>query len=67
MAKKNSRVQFLKSEEGRLGIGAAAQVVVDRKTGVNYLYVSSGYGGGLTPLLDREGRPIITAVGDWEA
>ena len=37
-------------------------VWVDRETGVNYLWHTSGYGGGLTPLLDREGKPIITTV-----
>ena len=37
-------------------------VWVDRETGVNYLWHTSGSGGGLTPLLDREGKPIITAV-----
>lgn len=62
MAKKNNRFAFLKSEESGLGLGAAAQVLVDKRTGVNYLYVGSGYGGGLCPLLDREGRPIVTAV-----
>ena len=38
-------------------------VKVDTQTGVNYLYYWSGNGGGLTPLLDREGKPVITAVG----
>ena len=28
--------------------------------GVNYLWVKSGYAGGLTPLLEADGRPIIT-------
>ena len=38
------------------------QVWVDKETGVNYLFVSSGYAGGLTVLLDREGKPVITPV-----
>ena len=38
----------------------AMQIWVDRITGVNYLYRSGGYGGGLSVLLDREGKPIIT-------
>ncbi|MBR2048382.1 MAG: xylan 1,4-beta-xylosidase [Oscillospiraceae bacterium] len=38
------------------------QVIVDRKTGVNYLFIRSGYAGGLTPLLDREGKPVITPI-----
>ena len=37
-----------------------ALVIVDKETGVNYLFVHSGYSGGLTPLLDSEGKPIIT-------
>lgn len=36
------------------------QVIVDKQTGVNYLFVKSGYGAGLTPLLDDNGQPIIT-------
>lgn len=36
------------------------QVLVDRETGVNYLFVMSGYGGGLTVLLDEDGKPVIT-------
>ena len=38
------------------------RVLVDRKTGVNYLYAASGYGGGLTVLLDKDGKPVITPV-----
>ena len=33
---------------------------VDKETGVNYLYVQVGYSGGLTPLLDADGKPVIT-------
>ena len=45
--------------QGKLTI---TEIWVDRETGVNYLYHVSGYSGGLTPLLDREGKPVITAV-----
>ena len=38
------------------------EIWVDKVTGVNYLYHIDGYSGGLTPLLDREGKPIISAV-----
>ena len=31
-------------------------IVVDTETNVLYLWVSSGYGGGLTPLLDGDGN-----------
>ncbi|MBU5484342.1 xylan 1,4-beta-xylosidase [Clostridium sp. MSJ-11] len=36
------------------------RIIVDKETGVNYLYVSNGTSGGLTVLLDSEGKPIIT-------
>lgn len=38
------------------------EIWVDKKTGVNYMYHSAGYGGGITPLLDREGKPVITSI-----
>ena len=38
------------------------RVLVDRKTGVNYLWASGGYAGGLTVLVDAEGRPIVTPI-----
>jgi len=44
------------------GISNVSQIWVDKVTGVNYLYHAAGYSGGLTPLLDREGKPIITPV-----
>jgi hypothetical protein len=37
-----------------------AIVIVDKETGVNYLYVGRGYGGGLTPLLDADGKVVVT-------
>lgn len=33
---------------------------MDRETGVNYLFHAAGYAGGLTPLLDAEGKPVIS-------
>lgn len=36
------------------------EIWVDRVTGVNYLFTASGYAGGLTVLVDAQGKPIIT-------
>ncbi len=36
------------------------QVWVDKTTGVNYLYIMFGNGGGLTVLVDADGKPVIT-------
>ncbi|MCM1524674.1 MAG: DUF6440 family protein [Ruminococcus sp.] len=38
------------------------QIWVDKETGVNYLYRESGYSGGLTVLVDREGKPVVDDV-----
>ncbi len=38
------------------------EIWVDTKTGVNYLYHANGNSGGLTPLLDRDGNPVISPV-----
>ena len=46
-----------------LGLMTEASVIIDRETGVNYLFVHRGYGGGLTPLLNADGKPIITKDG----
>ena len=43
--------------------GAGSTVILlDKETGVQYLFHSSGYAGGLTPLLDREGKPVIAPI-----
>ena len=44
------------------GVANVIEIWVDKETGVNYMYHACGYGGGLTPLLDRDGKPIITTV-----
>lgn len=40
------------------------EIWVDKETGVNYLYHSAGYSGGLTVLLDKDGKPVITPMSD---
>jgi len=46
----------------RIATGNFAHIYVDTETGVNYLFIESGYAGGLTPLLDKDGKPVITPV-----
>lgn len=56
---KNNK-RFIKTlSEGSVTV---SEIWVDKETGVNYFYHTAGYGGGLTPLLDREGKPVITAI-----
>lgn len=42
--------------------GEVRMLYVDKETGVTYLFIKSGYGAGLTPLLDSEGKPVITRL-----
>ena len=61
MAKKEER--FIRIHSENMG---CEQIVIDKKTGVNYLFVQSGYAGGLTPLLNADGRPVVTPVSPYE-
>lgn len=42
--------------------GSSTEILIDRETGVNYLFNRQGYSGGLTPLLNSDGKPIITPM-----
>ncbi len=44
------------------GVLSTIQIWVDKETGVNYLYMTNGETGGLTPLLGRDGKPVISAI-----
>ena len=59
--KKNKRFIKVYSDGGGFS-GPATYVLVDRETGVNYLFAASGYAGGLTVLLNRDGTPKITPI-----
>ena len=36
------------------------EIWVDIETGVNYVFQKNGNAAGFTPLLDKEGKPIVT-------
>ena len=44
------------------GVVNVMEIWVDRVTGANYLYHAAGYSGGMTPLLDADGKPVVTPV-----
>lgn len=37
------------------------EIWVDKETGVQYLFHRNGNAAGLTPLLDKEGKSVVTA------
>ena len=58
--KKDKRFIKIYSQGGMTSV----EILVDKETGVNYLFRQSGYGGGLTVLLDQDGKPVITPIKD---
>lgn len=42
------------------GMVNLTEIWVDTETGVNYMFRHDGYAGGLTPLLDKDGKPVVT-------
>lgn len=44
------------------GAMTVTEIWVDKETGVNYLYHACGNAGGLSPLLDKDGKPVISSV-----
>ena len=61
MAKEKKEKRFI-VKETQGGFTLNATVLVDKQTGVNYLYTTSGYSGGLTVLVDAMGNPIVTPI-----
>lgn len=55
---KNDRFEKVYSQ-GTMNI---MEIWVDKETGVNYVFHASGYAGGMTVLLDREGKPVVSPV-----
>ena len=51
--------RFIKTYSQDMG---STIILVDKETGINYLFTSSGYAGGLTVLLDKDGNPVVTPI-----
>ena len=64
MKPKKDKRFIVKQTQG--GFTMTQYVLVDKQTGVNYLYVASGYSGGLTVMVDAMGNPIVTSVTEEE-
>lgn len=44
------------------GAMTTTEIWVDKETGVSYLFHACGTAGGMTPLLDRDGKPIVSPI-----
>ena len=58
MAKKEKRFVCIHTD----GAFSGSAILVDTVTGVNYFFHAAGNAGGLTVLLDRDGKPIISPL-----
>ncbi len=62
---KNGRFVRTYTQSGMSG----SEIWVDKETGVNYVFHAAGYAGGMTVLLDKDGKPVVTPINecaDWE-
>lgn len=59
MGKKEERFEVVFTDGSQMKDSGMRQILVDRETGVNYLVWKSGYAGGITPLLNSEGKVVI--------
>ena len=57
--KRDKRFVVIEKEGSQLSEKGQVMVIVDRKTGVSYLWMKSGYGAGITPLIGSDGKPVI--------
>ena len=57
---KNERIKIVYSQ----GTVDVTQILVDTETGVNYVFRKVGNAGGITLLLDKDGKPVISSVTD---
>lgn len=64
MKNKGNRFMVVSKEGTSIKSEGLRQVLVDKETGVNYLVIISGYGLGITPILDQDGKPIVTKTDD---
>lgn len=61
MMAKEKRFEVILSEGNGLST-PTRKILRDNVTGVEYLFVQDGYAGGLTPLLNRDGTPVVGTV-----
>lgn len=65
--KKNKKLKrFVRVYKEYSTCDTLSTIYVDRETGINYLMVRASYGVAMTPLLDADGKPIITNINNIE-
>lgn len=62
MKNKDHRFVTVSKEGSSFTDDGLRQVIVDKETGIHYLVFKSGYGLGITPLLDKDGKTITAKI-----
>ena len=60
MSRSENRFEVIYKDGSQIRDEGLRQIIVDQETGVHYLTWKAGYGAGITPLLDAEGKVIIS-------
>ena len=63
-SKKGKRFVHLSREGSAFDV--QKDILVDRETGVHYLFIKSGYGTSVTPLLGSDGQPVVHKTFDYD-
>lgn len=58
----NTEKRFVTVYKEGSSFSTIRRLFVDRETGVTYLFLKDGYGSCVTPLLDADGKPVITKL-----
>ena len=59
---KDTRFEVIETQNGFM---TEIKVIVDKETGVNYMFVKDGYSGGLCVMVDEDGDPLVSEI-DYE-
>ena len=59
MKHNKERFEVIFTDGSAMKESGVRQILVDKETGVHYLAWKSGYGAGITPLLDSEGKVVV--------
>ena len=55
----NPDERFITAYSKRVGL-VLNEIVLDTQTGVNYLFHKNGHSAGLSPLLDSDGKVVVS-------
>lgn len=56
---KDKRFEIIETQSGFI---TEIKVIIDKETGVNYMFVHDGYAGGLSVMVDENGDPLVSEI-----